>query len=126
MREHEQVGFAKPQVSPDGGAVGWLAEYANCCTSYPIPLKLMIQTNGIVRTYSGRGLPVWRWAFLAGGTQFAFEQETTHGGLGIHYELRDVASGRLLAEYEPEVGPDNRTLPTQTVPRWVTELDASR
>jgi hypothetical protein len=40
IKDSEQVGFAKPQISPDGGAVGWLAEYPNCRTSYPVPLKL--------------------------------------------------------------------------------------
>jgi hypothetical protein len=126
MKEKEQLGFAKPQVSPDGGAVGWLAEYANCCTSYPIPLKLMIYKNGSVRVFTGTGLPIWRWGFQGGGSQFAFQQETVHGGLGVHYELRDVATGRLLAEYDPAVGPDSRPLPSQNVPKWAAELDATR
>jgi hypothetical protein len=104
--------------------VEWLAEYPNCCTSYPIPLKLVIYTDGSVRTFTGSGLPVWQWGFQAGGTQFAFEQETVHGGLGVHYELHDVATGRLLAEYDPAVGPDNRVLTKQNVPQWVAELDA--
>lgn len=125
-KELGQLGFTKPQISPNGGAVGWLAEYPNCCTSYPIALKLMIYTNGSVRTFTGTGLPVWRWGFQAGGTQFAFQQETVHGGLGVHYELRDIATGQLLAEYDPGVGPDNRPLPLQNVPKWVADLDASR
>ena len=125
-KEREQVRFANPQISPDGGAVGWLAEYPNCCTSYPIPLKLMILANGSVRTFTGTGLPVWRWGFQARGTRVAFRQETVHGGLGVYYELRDVATGRLLAEYDPVVGPDNQVLPTQNVPPWVAELDATR
>jgi len=123
-KEREQVGFANPQISPDGGAVGWLAEYPNCCTSYPVPLKLMIQTNGSLRTFTGTGLPVWQWGFQTRGTQVAFRQETVHGGLGVHYELREVATGRLLAQYDPVVGPDNQALPTQNVPPWVAELDA--
>ena len=124
-KEPEQVGFAKPLISSDGGAVGWLAEYPNCCTSYPIPLKLMILTNGSVRAYTGTGLPVWHWKFEAGGRQFSFRQETVHGGLGVHYELRDVTSGRLLAAYDPPVGRDNQPLPRQNVPKWVADLDAS-
>ena len=125
-KEGEQVGFAKPEIAPDGDAVGWLAEYPNCCTSYQIPLKLLIHTNGSVRTFTGTGLPIWEWGFQAGGAQFAFQQEAVHGGLGVHYELRDVATGRLLADYDPPVGPDNRTLPAQNVPRWVAELDRGR
>jgi hypothetical protein len=125
-KEPQQVGFDKPLISPDGRAVGWLAEYPNCCTSYPIPLKLMILANGRVRTYTGSGLPLWHWRFEAGGRQFSFRQETVHGGLGVHYELRDVSTGRLVAEYDPPVGVDNRPLPRQNVPKWVADLDASR
>jgi hypothetical protein len=40
-KEAEQVGFDKIQISPDGHAVDWLALYPFCCTSYPIPLKLV-------------------------------------------------------------------------------------
>ena len=123
-KKKEQVGFSKPQISPDGGAVGWLAEYSNCCTSYPIPLKLIILRNGSSRTFTGNALPIWRWGFQADGTQFALQQETVHGGLGVHYELRDVISGSLLAEYDPAVGPYNRLLPSQSIPKWVTELDS--
>ena len=40
----------------------------------------------------------------AGGKQVAFEQETVHGGMGIHYELRDVATGNLIAAFDPAPG----------------------
>ena len=125
-KDVEQVGFGKPQISPNGVAVGWLAEYRKCCTSHPIPLKLVIHSNGSVRTYTGSGLPVWRWGFQAGGAQVAFEQETEQGGLNVHYELHDVATGRLLAEYDPVVGPDKRAVPKQKVPTWVAELDGNQ
>jgi hypothetical protein len=125
-KDEDQLEFGAPQISPDGRAVGWLAEYANCCTSYPIPLKLMIYVDGNRREFTGAGLPIWRWRFRAGGSQFAFQQETVHGGLGVHYELRDVATGGLLADYEPTVGPDNRPVPSRIVPEWVSELDTSR
>ena len=119
-KDAEQVGLEQAAVSSDQSAVGWLATYPNCCTSYPIPLKLVIYARGKVRTFSGNGLPVWRWCFDATGKQLAFEQETVHGGIGVHYELRDVASGRLLAEYNPD--PDVPGEP----PRWVAELDSKR
>jgi len=126
QKEPEQVGFDNVVISEDGRSVGWLALYPNCCTSYPIPLKLMIYSGGNLREFTGVGLPVWRWHFTAGGKQVAFEQETVHGGLGIHYELREVATGRLIAEYGPTIGPDNRPLAIQNVPKWVEELDAKR
>jgi hypothetical protein len=125
-KEPEQVGFSKPQISKDGRVVGWLAEFPNCCTSYPIPLKLVIYSNYRVHELTGIGLVISRWAFQAGGKRVAFERETVHGGLGLHYELRDVATGRLIAEYSPKVGPDNQALPDQHVPKWVQPLDAKQ
>ncbi len=125
-KDAEQVGFDKPAISEDGRAVGWVALYPFCCTSYPIPLKLMVLSNGRVRTFTGSGLPVWRWSFQRGGKRVAFEEETVHGGLGIHYELRDIATGHLIAEYDPAVGPDNQPLAIQNVPMWVEELNAKQ
>ena len=125
VKEREQVSFANPQITPGGDAVGWLAAFPNCCTSYPIPLKLMILTNGRTRSFTGSGLPIWQWMFQDGGKQVAFRQETVHGGLGVHYELRDLASGRLVASYDPPVGPDNVPAVPQNVPEWVTELDSA-
>jgi len=123
-KEADQVGFDKVAISQDGRSVGWVALYPNCCTSYPIPLKLMIYSDGHLRAFAGRGLPVWHWRFTARGRQIAFEQETVHGGLGVHYELREVATGRLIAEYNPTVGADNQPFPIQNVPTWVAQLNA--
>lgn len=118
-KEAEQVGFDKAQISPDGRAVGWLALYPNCCTSYPIPLKLVLLVNGGQRAFTGNGLPIWRWCFWAGGRQVAFEQETVHGGMSVHYELRDIATGGLADKYDPDVNPA-----VTKPPRWVVALDS--
>ena len=123
-KETEQVGFDKVAISNDGQSVGWVALYPNCCTSYPIPLKLMIYSSGRLRTFTGRGLPLWLWGFQADGKQVAFEQETVHGSLGIHYELRDVTTGRLIAEYNPPYDRDNRPIVKRDVPKWVDQLNA--
>jgi hypothetical protein len=126
----DQVGFDAAQVSPDGRAVGWLAQFPNCCTSYPIPLKLVIRSNGRDRTFTGDDdLPVWRWRFTAGGKQVAFEQETVHGGMGIHYELRDVATGKLIAAFDPAPGYERNSgaeADSVAVPEWVAGLDAQQ
>lgn len=114
------------RFSPEGRAVGWLALYPNCCTSYPIPLALVVYSNGIKRSYTGNRVPVWTWRFMAAGTQIAFRQETVHGGLGVNYELRNVLSGELVARYSPEVGLDNLPLEGQQPPEWVAALYLSR
>lgn len=123
-KEPDQVGFDQVMVSTDGLSVGWVALYPNCCTSYPIPLKLMIYSSGTLRTFTGRGLPLWRWRFQAESRQVAFQQETVHGGLGIHYEVRDVATGSLVAEYDPPYDRDNKPVVERSLPKWVEELDA--
>lgn len=114
--EPGQVGFDKVAISPDHLAVGWLALFPNCCTSYPIPLKLVVYVSGKVHTFVGTGLPVWRWRFDSTSQRVAFYQETVHGGIGGHYELRDIASGRLVAQYEP--------LDSAPPPPWVTPVAA--
>ena len=123
-KEKEQVGFSHAQVSADGQAVGWLADFPNCCTSYPIPLKLVIYSSGRVQTFAGHSLPIFRWMFRDRGRRVAFEQETVHGGLAITYELWDLASNRKIASYSPQYDRDNHLIPDQRGPQWVQELDA--
>jgi hypothetical protein len=117
-KDAEQVGLEQAAVSSDQSAVGWLATYPNCCTSYPVPLKLMVFSGGQLRVFAPNELPVWYWAFRNGSREVCYQQETVHGGLGVRYELRDVTTGKLLAHFEPEQG-----IPK---PGWVQELDASR
>jgi hypothetical protein len=45
--DSDQVGIDRVGISPDHRTAGWLALFPNCCTSYPIPLKLVL--------LSGRG-----------------------------------------------------------------------
>ena len=125
-KEGVQVGFEQIAISPTRGAVGWVGMRENCCTSYNIPTRLFIYTAGTVRRYDGIALPVWKWMFSADGKRVSFFQETVHGSLGTHYELRDVSNGTLIEQYAPAVGRDNQPLPNQRVPAWVAELNAKR
>jgi hypothetical protein len=123
-REKDQVGFSSARMSPDGRAVGWLADFPNCCTSYPIALKLVIYSNGRTQTFVGSGLPIAKWMFRDGGRRIAFEQETVHGEQGINYELWDLPSNRQVDGYSPQYDRDLQLLPNQRGPQWVQELDA--
>ena len=123
-KERDQEGFDRIAISADGHAVGWVELYPNCCTSYPIPLKLAVYMNGTLRTFTGSELPIWQWHFTPDGN-VAFEQETVHGNLGVHYELRDIITGRLVSEYNPSIDSEGHPLPDQPAPQWVADLNAS-
>ena len=114
----KQVGFGQPQISPDRETVGWAAYYSNCCTSYPIPLQIVIFRNGaIIQRIRGSGLPIWSWSFARGSKQIALAQRPTHGPAADHYELRDVATGELKQEYDQEEGDS-----TEQMPQWARDL----
>jgi hypothetical protein len=62
-------------------------------------------------------LPIWYWSFRNGAREVCYQQETVHGGFGVRYELREVATGKLLAQFEPGHGGSK--------PAWVEELEAA-
>ena len=96
-KETEQVGSNDIKIASDKKTVGWTALYENCCTSYPIALRLVIYKNGRVRRSITADLMIYDWRFWAGGKQVAFCSGTVHGDSGGHCELHDAASGRRLA-----------------------------
>lgn len=122
-KEDTQVGFEQIAISPDGASVGWVGLRGNCCTAYPIPMRLVILHGSERRTFAGNEWPVFRWVFTNGGSRVAFKQAPVHGS-GDHYEWHDVASGRLIAAYQPRYGMHFQELPNQTRPRWARVLDA--
>ena len=123
-RDSSQVGVERVGISPDGRCVGWLALYpsGSPSDSDAVPMKLVVYTNDTQRTFTGSGLPIWRWRFQADGRQVAFEQETEYGGRGVHYELRDVTTGDLVAAYDPDSSADIIAKP----PRWVAEVGSKQ
>ncbi len=119
-RYAEQVGFQKPRISKDGRYVGWLALYPNCCTSYPIPLHLTVLDNDQqLHRFAGIQIAVFEWCFLPRANAVAYTQTVLHGSDFQHFELRSIADGRLLAEYEyPDEESDN-LLARRRSPTWV-------
>jgi hypothetical protein len=96
-----QSAFDEPRIAPDGATVGWLAMYPGCCQSYPLPLALVLYRDGhALRSMTGAGMPIWHWRFVHGGRDVAFVQRPSHGAAPDHYELRDIASGRLRAQFD--------------------------
>jgi hypothetical protein len=126
-KEGEQSSFSAPIVSSAGTAVGAQAEFPNCCTSYDIPLQLVIYANGKAHRFTGNRLPIFQWHFADGGTRVAFGQEPVHFGCAIHYELRDIQSERLIESVEvPEPCGQIPNPRTMKIPKWVTDLNSDQ
>jgi hypothetical protein len=121
----DQVGVDEIVLAPDGRAVGWVSMYPNAATSYPIPLELLVYAGGKLHRFRGNDLPIWKWRFVDGGDQVAFEQETVHGGMGVHYERRRIRDGRLMDQFTPETDRDGRRI-SEEGPAWTRELDLER
>jgi hypothetical protein len=115
-----QAAFEKPVLSDDQRAVGAQAMFENCCTSYDIPLQLVVYSNGKTHRFEG-GLAIFDWHFADRGRRVVFSQQTVHFACAVHWELRDVASERLVASADiPEACGQIRDPPKVKVPNWVT------
>jgi len=100
-----------PVIADDKHSAGWLVYYPNCCTSYPIPLMLVIYRPARPLLRLNAGMMICAWHFLAGGKRVAFYTNTVHGDLAPHYELYDVRTGRLIEKLD---GPLDEKSPTWT------------
>ena len=107
-QEKDQVAFSSPQVADDDRTVGWLAEFPNCCTSYPIPLTLVIYRDGKIIQQLKPGMMIVDWHFRTEGKQVAFCTNTVHGNLAPHCELHDVDSAKLLEQFDGNTGERSR------------------
>ena len=74
------------------------------------------------RKFAGIDLPVFQWHFSAGGKRVVFRQQTVHGDQADHYEMHVVATGALIAKWDPKYGADNYPLPAQRPPVWARTL----
>ena len=116
-----QSAFEQARIAPDGRTVGWLALYPGCCQSYPLPLALVLYRDGReLRSLMGARMPIWHWRFVHGGRDVAFVQRPSHGAAPDHYELRDVASGRLRAQFDQD---EDAHTPLPSWARGVTPVD---
>jgi general stress protein 26 len=114
--DETQEEFGDIAVSADGSAVGWLAYYPNCCTSYPIPLLVEIYTGGERKSFSP-AIAAWDWCFVDGADKLAAMSMTVHGPQHQILELWDVRSG---AKLEALTWMQDQTLPD--APAWAVAL----
>lgn len=117
-RRREQVNFADPKLSLERRLIGWLAESPNCCTSYPIPLELVvIDERRRVTAFAGPQA-IFNWCFAQGSTAVVYKQAAVHGPSQQTFEMRRVADGKLLRRFRlPWQGTDAETKPEQ-LPKW--------
>ena len=113
-KDSDQVAVEQITVSVDHRTVGWVVLFPNCCTSYPIPLKLVLLRTDGGRTVISNELPIWQWAFAADRRSVVIRQAPVHGAAPMGYEQRDIWTGRLIADVQM----DSAT-PPAALPAWV-------
>jgi hypothetical protein len=106
-QERGSRSYSDAAVASDKQTVGWLVNYQNCCTSYDIPLTLMIFRSGKVIRRVGDGMMIADWYFLAGGKEVVYHAGTVHGDDAGHSARVDIATGKVLATYHGT--PDERS-----------------
>ena len=125
-----QVEIESPRVSSDGKRVGWLADMPFCCTSYPVPMFLVIFKGGAVERVIEQGQCIFDWAFVRDGTAVSYYQGTLHGSDYKGFTLRDVRTNAVLATYAyPDSnyspygeGEAKRAAAIQAAPAWVKAI----
>jgi hypothetical protein len=118
-KEKEQVGWTRLKISTDGLAAGWLMEADNCCTSYPLSRMLVVYRPGLpIRRFRGDDRAIFGWDFINGSKQVATYQDFPHGHAVRHFELRDVATERLVAEWDDRDDDE----PRRVAPAWTRRV----
>ena len=112
--EKDQAGIQSAQLSEDRTTAGWLVEYPNCCTSYPVALTLVIYRSGRIVRRLTPGWMIFDWRFLEGGKKIAMSAGTVHGMTYRSLSLYDVVTGRMEDHWDGAF--------EATPPAWAREL----
>lgn len=91
------VGFSEVELAQDRQTLGWTINVENCCTSYSIPMSVVVFRHKQVLHTFHQGQMVWSWMFLQGGKQVAVVFGPTHGEIG-DYQLYNVKTGKLISQ----------------------------
>jgi hypothetical protein len=115
-----QTSFGDPVLSDDLLAVAVQANFANCCTSYDIPMQIVVVTNGQVHRFSA-DLPAFDFHFVDGSRRIAFGVQTVHFACTVSWELHDVRTEKLIARADTpqECGTVPHPRDVQ-IPSWVS------
>jgi hypothetical protein len=118
--DERQTEFKDIAISRDGVAVGWVAYYPNCCTSYPIPILVEVYTAGRRQTFQPAIGP-WQWCFVDGSATVAAISTTVHGPQNEVIERWDISTGTKRGEF---TWMDGETYPG--APAWVVAVRSAR
>jgi hypothetical protein len=108
-KEKGQESVEQPVIAGDNRTVGWLVNFPNCCTSYPISMTIVLYRDGRIIQRLGNGMGVFKWYFVKGGEQVAYYSDTVHSNLAPQLTLVDVATGKTLEKWARGDG---------TLPAW--------
>jgi hypothetical protein len=114
-----EVGFSDVHLAADRQTLGWTMDVENCCTSYPIPVRVVIFRNRKVLHTFAQGQMVWSWMFVRGGEQVAAVFGPTHGPEVGDYRLHDIKTGKLLSEV---FGDEDTQSLKSNAPQWAKLL----
>lgn len=113
------VGFSGVELAQDQQTLGWTVNVENCCTSYSIPLSVVLFRDRHVLHTIDQGQMVWSWMFVQGGKQVAVVFGPTHGPEVGDYRLYDVQTGKLVSEVWADE--DTQALKVDA-PHWARQL----
>ncbi|MFO1340395.1 MAG: hypothetical protein U1F53_19600 [Burkholderiaceae bacterium] len=123
-----QEGFSRAAISPDGRYVGWTGTFENCCTSYPLPLSLVVHDGQRV-VYTRRredGPSIFRWHFSRDSRFVIYESTWPHGLVPTFYARVRLSDGRVVGEYEcdPPEWAESRPKRWAHPPAWTGDAEA--
>jgi hypothetical protein len=95
--QRQQVGCENISVAADGHTVAWSALVENCCTSYPIPIAVVVSRDGKKAVISP-GQMIWQWHFVGRGDRVAVLSGPVHG-FAAAAGLYDAHSGKVLTSW---------------------------
>jgi len=119
-KHDDQVGFQSPKIAPGGRYAGWLALSPSCCTSYPVPLALIVlDSRGQLHEFTGQQ-STFGWCFERGGTAVAYKRALLHGATPELFELRRIRDGALLRTFTvpAKVSTGDASMPK--LPKWAS------
>src|SRR6266481_1443746 len=97
-KEDQQKENNVPVIAPDRQTVAWTVNFENCCTSYNIPLTLVVFRSGKIIQRIKPGLMIANWMFVDNGRRIGIYSNTVHGDFGPTYDLYDTTSGKRLKQ----------------------------